>query len=281
MNTTLTTADGIQLHLLHAPAGESAHGTAVIVHGLGEHIGRYMHVAAELNRQGWHVVGYDQRGHGRSEGKRGHLNHSDDLLADLAQVIDVARAEHPGPLMLLGHSLGGLIAARLMAEGVGASARAPWSRSVDRLVLSSPAFDAGMSKLQKLQLALLAPLAPHLPVPNGVRLADLSHDTKVVADYIADPLVHDRVTPRLVRFIVDSGELVLQRAPQWNTPTLLMYAGSDRCVAPAGSRAFAAAAPTSCVTSHEFVPLFHEIMNEPQQAEVFAMLGEWLAAAGR
>ena len=95
---------------------------------------------------------------------------------------------------------------------------------------------------------------------------------------MADPLVHDRITPRLARFIVDAGEWVRANAGAWPAvPTLLLYAGSDRCVAPAGSRALAATVPKAAFTVQEFQHLHHEIFNEPEQAEVFAVLGGWLA----
>jgi alpha-beta hydrolase superfamily lysophospholipase len=101
-----------------------------------------------------------------------------------------------------------------------------------------------------------------------------------VQAYVASPLVHDRVTPRLARFIADGGEFVRASAARWTLPTLLLYAGSDRCVAPAGSAAFAAAAPKNIVTSQVFPTLFHEIFNEPEQAEVFAALTGWLDRRG-
>jgi len=94
---------------------------------------------------------------------------------------------------------------------------------------------------------------------------------------MGDPLVHDRIAPRLARFIVDGGARVRERASAWRVPTLLIWAGSDRCVAPAGSAGFAAAAPQTLVAVHEFRPLFHEIFNEPEQQDVFALLGDWLA----
>ena len=268
MTPTLTTTDGLTLQLREWPRPE-ARGNVLIVHGLGEHIGRYAPVAAQLNAWGWNAVGYDQRGHGASQGARGALAHGDDLLRDLALVVDALRAEHRGPLVLLGHSMGGLVAARFVAERL---------RPVDALVLSSPALDAGMNAFQKLLLAVLGPLAPNLAVGNGLKPAWISRDPAVVQAYIADPLVHDRVTPRLVRFIVDGGEFVRARATQWTVPTLLLYAGSDRCVAPAGSRMLAAAAPKSVLSAREFAPLFHEIFNEPEQREVFAALGDWLSA---
>src|SRR5438105_9601504 len=128
MNSTLTTADGLLLHVQHWPAAAPARGSVLIMHGLGEHIGRHAHVAARLNRAGWNVVGYDHRGHGRSGGAKGRLNDGEDLVRDLALVIDAVRVRIPecaarrysnerGPLVLLGHSLGGLIAARFVAEG--------------------------------------------------------------------------------------------------------------------------------------------------------------------
>jgi len=266
MNAALTTADRLTLRVREWPHPDPR-GTVLVVHGLGEHSGRYDHVAAQFNAWGWRVVGYDQRGHGASEGARGALAQPDDLLQDLARVVDAVRAEHPGPLVLLGHSMGGLVAARFVAEGL---------RAVDALVLSSPALDAGMNPFQKLLLAVLGPLAPNLAVGNGLKPTWISRDPAVVQAYIDDPRVHDRVTPRLVRFIVDGGEFVRARAAQWTVPTLLLWAGSDRCVAPAGSAAFAAAAPAAVLTARVFPPLFHEIFNEPEQAEVFAVLGAWL-----
>lgn len=279
MRPTLTTADGLQLHIREWPAG-NARGTVLIVHGLGEHIGRYVHVAAQLNAWGWSAVGYDQRGHGGSEGARGELHHSDDLLTDLALMIDSVRAKSPGPLVLFGHSMGGLVAARFVAAASAPGVPA-WARPVDALVLSSPALDAGTSAWQKLLLSVLGRLAPNLAVSNGLKPTWISRDAAVVGAYMADPLVHDRITPRLARFIVDAGEWVRANAAMWSVPTLLLYAGSDRCVVPAGSRALAAAAPKAMLTVQEFKPLYHEIFNEPEQAEVFAVLGGWLARLGR
>jgi alpha-beta hydrolase superfamily lysophospholipase len=277
MTTTssLTTADGLVLHRQEWPLA-NARGTVLIVHGLGEHIGRYAHVVAHLTGWGWNVVGYDHRGHGRSEGAKGCLNASGDLLSDLALVIDSVRRQHRGPLVLLGHSMGGLVAARFVAEGAGRDKPAAWYRPVDALVLSSPALAADTSAVQKLLLLTLGSLAPNLAVNNGLKPEWISRDAQVVAAYQADPLVHDRLSPRLARFILDEGEWVRQHAAQWVLPTLLIYAGSDRCVAARGSREFAAAAPKAAVTTREFGPLFHEIFNEPEQAEVFEVLGTWL-----
>ncbi len=273
--STLTTADGLKLHVRDWPC-EQARGTVLIVHGLGEHIGRYEHVAAQLLRGGHHVVGYDHRGHGTSEGPRGRLHHPDDLLRDLALVIDALRVRQRGPLVLLGHSMGGLVAARMVAAGL--EPKPPkWHRAVDALVLSSPALDLGLGGAQRLLLAVLGAIAPNGAVGNGLKPEAISRDPAVVQAYVEDPLVHDRVTPKLVRFMVEAGAFVRAHAAQWRVPTLLMYAGSDRCVAPAGSAAFAAVAPADVLTAQAFPALYHEIFNEPEQAEVFAVLGQWLA----
>jgi alpha-beta hydrolase superfamily lysophospholipase len=271
---TLRTIDGLTLKLRRWPAVGAARGTVQLVHGLGEHLGRYEWLAAQLNAAGWQVTGHDQRGHGRSEGKRGAIADSHALLADLALAVDALRGD--GPHVLLGHSLGGLVAARFVAEGL-AKAPAPWFRKTDGLVLSSPALDPGMNGAQKALLAVLGPIAPRLAVSNGLKPAWISRDPAVVKAYVDDPRVHDRVTPRLVRFIVDGGALVRERAPRWTLPTLLLWAGADRCVAPAGSAAFAAAAPRDVVTAHEFPGLFHEIFNEPERDEVASHLLRWLA----
>ena len=265
--------DGVKLHAREWPR-DGATGTILIVHGLGEHIGRYEHTAAFLNQHGWRVAGYDHRGHGASGGKRGRLGHVDDLLIDLALVVDSLRSGTTGPLVLLGHSMGGGVAARFVAGAFDPAA--PWSRPVDGLVLSSPALDAGMSANQQTLLALLGPTLPHLALGNGVDPDRICRDPAVVAAYRADPLVHDRITPRLARAIVDAGARAIEAAPRWVVPTLLLYGGADRCVDPKGSVTFAARAPKNVVEAHCFPAMFHEIFNEPEKAEVLSVLGAWL-----
>ncbi len=274
-------SDGIELAAAAWPVTSKTSvtpaGTILLVHGLGEHVQRYTWLAAQLNASGWNVVGYDLRGHGRSGGPRGAIPAADSMLVDLALMVDRVRRDHPGRLVLLGHSMGGLIAARFVAEALQA-APAAWSRPVDALVLSSPALDAGMSVAQKLQLAIGSRMLPNLAVNNGLDPAWISRDAAVVRDYVADPLVHDRITPRLARFIVDGGRFVIGQAPRWVTPTLLLWAGADRCVAPSGSAAFMAAAVSNpAVQGRCFDGLYHEIFNEPQRGEVVAHLAGWLA----
>lgn len=246
----------------------------LIVHGLGEHAGRYEHVAHTLHNWGFEVRAYDQRGHGKSGGKPGALPSSMALLDDLAEVVDQTRLHGNGwPLILLGHSLGGLVVSRFVALGI---------RPVEALVLSSPALDAGLGAFQKLLLKLLPSIAPNLCVGNGLDANFISHDAQVVKAYLADRLVHNKISPRLGQFIATAGPATVAAAARWQTPTLLMYAGADKLVNPAGSCNFATLAAASpavkpgTVTAKCFDGYYHELFNELQPAPVFEILKTWL-----
>jgi alpha-beta hydrolase superfamily lysophospholipase len=271
--STFTASDGENLAIQDwpLPEGLALRGVVVLVHGLGEHAGRYEHVAQTLNGWGFAVRGYDQCGHGDSGGERGSLPSIGRLIDDLSDVVDSTRARTPDgvPLILVGHSLGGLVAGYLVSLR---------NRQVDALVMSSPALNPGLSAFQKFLLATLPRIAPNLRVSNGLKPQFLSHDTDVVAAYQADPRVHDRVSARLARFIAEAGPRVVARARQWEVPTLLMYAGEDRLVNPQGSRDFAAAAPPAVVTTHCFEDLYHELFNERDAQPVFDCLKRWLDA---
>jgi alpha-beta hydrolase superfamily lysophospholipase len=271
--STYTASDGenIAVQDWPLPEGTPLRGAVIIVHGLGEHAGRHEGLARRLNDWGFAVRGYDQYGHGESGGGRGRVPTRERLLDDLADIVDSTclRLAADTPLILLGHSLGGLVAARMVSQG---------RRPVDALVLSSPLLDPGLNPLQRLLLATLPRLLPNLAVSNGVDPDFISRDPAVVAAYRHDPRVHDRVSPRLGRFIVEAARATLARAPAWKVPTLLMYAGDDHLVDPAGSRAFAAAAPPAVVTARCFGDCFHELFREPDPEPVYAVLRQWLDA---
>jgi len=261
----------LQLALRDWPLADHPNASAqvLIVHGLGEHSGRYEHVAQKLNSWGYAVRSFDLWGHGLSDGERGSMRDAHAMLDDLAAVVDHTRKTMPPgqSLVLLGHSLGGLLAARFVSLRM---------RPIDALVLSSPALDPGLNAFQKLLLATLPGIAPNLRVGNGLQVKYLSHDPAVVAAYQADPLVHDRICARLALFIAQAGREVLATAPQWNTPTLLLFAGQDKLVSPQGSRDFLKLAPGAMVQSLCFDALFHEIFNESDASNVFAALQQWL-----
>lgn len=269
--TTFVAADGDNLAIQDWPLdpGQRLRGVVLLVHGLGEHAGRYEELARQLNRRGFAVRGYDQYGHGESGGVRGGLPSDDRLVDDLADVLASTRARMPrqAPLILLGHSLGGAVAATLVARGLA---------RIDGLVLSSPALDLGLGTLQKCLLAVLPRLAPNLRLHNSVRPHWLSHDPAVVRAYQQDRLVHHRISARLARFLDGAGREVLQAAPRWPVPTLLLYGGADRIVRPQGSAAFARAAPPGRVTAYGFEALYHEVFNEREREPVYARLQQWL-----
>jgi alpha-beta hydrolase superfamily lysophospholipase len=269
-NSTLRTPDGetLALHDWPLPSDLPAKAVVVLVHGIGEHAGRYRHIAERLNDWGFAVRAADHYGHGASSGARGGLPSVMRLADDLALVVDDTRRARPGlPLVLLGHSLGGLVSASFVARAV---------RKVDALVLSSPGLDPGLGAFQKFLIALLSRVAPDLRVGNGLDDNYLSHDPAVVQAYRDDPLCHDRVGARLARFLADEGAVVQAAASQWQVPTLLIYAGDDRLVKPAASRAFAAAAPASVLSAACFPALYHEIFNERDATPVFETLRRWL-----
>ena len=270
----MTAKDGINLVVIDWPLEKGpVRGVVLIVHGLGEHAWRYDHVAQRLNSWGFAVRGYDQYGHGESMGPRGALPSADRLLSDLAEIVDESRARmnHSTPLIVLGHSMGGLVAGRFVSLA---------TRPIQALILSSPALDPGLGLFQKLLLAILPKVAPDLRVGNGLDPAFISHDPAVVAAYKADPLVHDRISARLAVFIAENGPATIASAPSWKVPTLLLYAGADKLVNPAGSRAFAQAAPKAVVNAYCFEKLYHEIFNErvADRERVFDELKRWLDA---
>ena len=263
-------ASGVGGSASAAGGGANASRTIVLVHGLGEHVGRYAALGDWLAQRGWTLRGHDHRGHGRSQGARGTLRTSHDLVDDLAAGIDAVAADGAPPL-LMGHSLGGLVALTYAL------------RHPDRiagLVLSSPALALGLGPLRKLLVAVMSRLAPDVAVSNGLDPTKVSHDAEVVRAYVDDPLVHDRITARLARFLVDGGRDALDRAPALSLPTLLLYAGDDRLVDPEGSREFTRRAPRSLVVAREYPGLWHEIFNETpaQRGAVLDDLGAWLEA---
>lgn len=265
---TLAAFDGCRLNL-HAWDCASPRANIVLVHGLGEHVGRYALVASWLTARGFRCVGFDQRGHGLSDGPRGVIPTDDALQRDLELVVDAARA--PGsPLLLLGHSMGGAVVAQFVAQR---------RRPLDGIVMTSPALAADLSLLQRLQLAIGRRLAPDLAQGNGLDATKIAHDAAVVRAYMQDPLVHDRISARLAHSVLDAGAMARAAASAWSLPTLLLYAGDDHLVAARGSDAFAASAPAEVVEHERFDALYHEILNEGAlAAPVYARLERWLDA---
>ncbi len=248
------------------------HGRGIyLLHGLGEHSGRYDALARWLCARGWQVRAHDHAGHGESEGRRGLIERDDQLRVDaLAQV--AAFADELGqPPLLLGHSMGGALAAELVLV-----AGAP----VSGLVLSSPALALKVAAPMVWMVALLRRFAPGLTLGNGLNAERLSHDAAVVRAYQDDPLNHDRISVRLFGWIRQAGEASRKAASALHTPALLMVAGEDELVDPQGSRELAASAPQALLTLHWYDTMYHELFNEitAYRQRVLDDFDAWLTA---
>jgi len=246
---------------------ENARAAVLLLHGLGEHMGRYGYIASTLQAAGYVVFGYDHHGHGLSSGMRGNLLSSTHLLDDVDFVIKRVRALTPAPLVLLGHSMGGLIAARAVANSLP---------HIDALVMSSPALGAQTNLIQKFLLATLPKLFPHVRVDNGVKTPWVARDAQVVRAYVEDPLVHRQISAGLAAWILKEGAQTVAQASAWSMPTLLLYAGQDQLVLPQASAEFARLAPSEVLQSYCFNVMYHEIFNDPEKAMVLTKLLAWL-----
>jgi len=245
-----------------------------LAHGIHEHVGRYVHVAAALNESGYSVDGVDSRGHGRSgeEGKRtSNIRRFDTYVDDYIALVDRLRFEQDRPVVALGHSMGGLIVAR-------AALRAQdWMSAV---VLSGPALKLPMPlSPRKLRLMLaVSRIAPFLSLPKG-DLDGLSRDPEVRARTLADPLcINAPVRLGIARQLYLLSEETRSRADEIRVPLLVMHGGNDPITDPEGSREFVANAVS---VDKEFVLWpndLHEIFNELDQDAVIARMIDWLNA---
>jgi len=240
----------------------------IMVHGLGEHMGRYTHVALALNQAGYAVSGYDHVGHGLSTGVRGDMAASGQLVDDLKRVVMMHKQENASsPLVLLGHSMGGLVVQRAVADNIP---------GVDAIIMSSPALAAFTNPIQKILLATIPKWFPQLRVDNGLKLNWLARDAQVVRDYKEDKLVHKQISAGLASWIIQQGLLAVAQASEWKMPALLLYAGQDKLVNPQGSTAFIKNASTHYVQSQCFNVMYHEIFNDPEKHLVFQKMIQWL-----
>lgn len=265
---TVRTADALELvgkvwhpDPSHTHDGQPK-GTVCLIHGFGEHVERYHHVADRMNAAGYLVAGVDLRGHGKSAGRRGYTPSIDQLLDDVVAVKASVRALAPAaPLFLYGHSMGGNIGLNFLLRRTptltGAIITSPWLR----LTKPPGAALAGLVKL-------LNTIAPKIPVPNKLEKGGLSRDPDVEAKYNADPLVHGLVTPRLFTEIRDAGEWAISNAGKLAVPTLLFHGEADPITSCEGSAAFADAAPSDTLSFRPWPNLRHETHNEPEQGEV-------------
>lgn len=265
----LSAEDGTSLFITDWPADHASATKrgVVVMHGLGEHCGRHAHVARFFNDLGWSVRTYDHRGHGLSGGPRGDVPNDDAIVRDAKLVFDDFAKQFDTPPLLLGHSMGGLFAARFATGSLS---------PIGGLILSSPALAIQLSSAQKLLLKSLGALAPALAVPNGLQTRYLSHDPAIEAAYSKDPLVHGKITPRLLNAMLRAIEFSHAHAAAITVPTLLIVAGDDRLVDASGSDAFFDRLRPGLGTIHCYTDYYHEIFNEVGAARVFDDIRHWL-----
>jgi alpha-beta hydrolase superfamily lysophospholipase len=245
----------------------------ILVHGFGEHSGRYEKFASWFSRRGFAVYAHDQQGHGHSPGKRGHVDQFDYFLDDVQRLIAVAAIDHPHlPRVLIGHSMGGLIVTSL------ACTRRP---AVNFVVASSPALSLSpdISPVKLRMARLLRRIVPRLSMSAGLDATGLSSDANVVQDYLADPLVHGQVTVAMGAGMSDTILRTEGAAGNVGVPMLLLHGESDPLCRVEGSRAFYAGMLQGEQTGsaiRTYPDMLHEIFNEPDREKVYADLLEWI-----
>ena len=243
-----------------------------LIHGLGEHTGRYEHVGKALNDAGYALFGFDLRGHGQTGGPRGHIPSLDVALQDIHQFIGFQKQKFPDiPIFLYGHSLGGLFALAYTiqySDGIKGVI-------VTGVALHSPLLD---QKVKVVMAKVLGSLFPSMIIPTGLDPATISRDHSVVQKYVNDPLVHGKTSLGLGKTTLDAVNLCFTRATKFSLPLLLMHGKKDTLVYPSGSEEFArlAGETNKDVTLKLWDGLYHELHNEPEQAEVLKVMIEWL-----
>jgi len=265
----LATNDGLALYARSWGDPRASRATVVLVHGLGEHCNRYEHVAQALVSEGLYVLGFDQRGHGRSPGKQGWIPSYEQPLDDIAVALECAQTDAPAlPLFLYGHSLGGL---EVLHYGLARKTK------LQGVIATSPALMISTSTLNRIMAALMKHLAPNMIVANGLDASALSRDPQVGQAYLQDPLVHDKVSVRLGSYMMDIGRYVLDHAAEWSLPLYLAHGTADRICQFEGSAQFAARAG-AMVTFHPWEGLYHETHNELNKEEVIQAMLDWINA---
>ena len=249
-----------------------ASAVVVLAHGLAEHSGRYLSLAARLTARGVALHAHDMRGHGRSPGVRAYAVSFAALVGDLAALIARARARHPGlPVTLIGHSFGGAVALNAVLD---------YPALVGSLVLSAPAI-ASDPEVAPLKVALGRVLSTLSPRTGILRLpaAAISRDPAVVLAYEKDPLVYRGAVPaRTLVELLGAMQRIQARVTELRTPTLVLHGCEDRLVPLRFNSAVYARFGSADLTIRLYAGLFHEVFNEPEQAQVYADLEAWMDA---
>ena len=244
----------------------------LLLHGYGEHSGRYGHVVQRLKEQGLAVHSFDQRGHGRSEGERANIRDFGELIGDANEVFSRVRLQHGGMrCFVLGHSVGAVVALKLAIER---------PRHVSGLIVTAPYVRNAVSAPWPAEtiLRMLSAIAPALPVVR-LPVRQLSRDPAVVRAYEEDPLVyHGLVKARMAAQLLVAGRCALERAAALSAPMLILHGGEDQIASVTGARELHEAAGSADKTLKIYPRLYHEVLNEPERRDVLADILGWLEA---
>ncbi len=261
---TLKTKDGLTLFTRRWDV-ESSKAAICLVHGLGEHSGRYEHVAKFFNENGISFAAFDLRGHGKSEGKRGHAEY-EKLMDDIELFLQ--SCDYDCPKILYGHSMGGNLALNFLlrkdADVVGGIISAPFL-----------ALPKELPKVLYFVLKILNVIAPSIQLSNGIDPNLLSRDKEVVRKYVSDPLVHNKITPRFILQSLEAGKWAIENADKLKKPILLIHGTADQITSYEASREFARRAGKLCkFISYE--GFYHEPHNELEKERVLADMLKWI-----
>jgi len=251
---------------------EKPTAAVLLVHGFGEHSGRYLEgVVPFFNQQGYTVLGFDLIGHGKSGGKRGHCAGYEQLMELLSQAFTRLKTRYPNlPVLLFGHSLGGNLALNFVLREYGQPNGLIASSPYLRLAFQPPAWKWHLGKL-------LGHLAPSITVPSGLDPEGISQDEQEVQAYLADPLIHDRVSPTFSFPVIEAGEWAIENADKLDIPTLILHGSADPIIDPDGSRAFYGAASGARLEMIEGG--YHELHHDLERKRYFKAMETWLKEA--
>jgi len=267
--TSWKSADGLKIHAQGwEPDAPNPAGVICLVHGVGEHSSRYRHVAEAFTAAGYAFFTFDLRGHGKSEGTRGHFPSADQILHDIDQLLENARNRYPGlPLILYGHSLGGIL---VLYYGVK---RKP---DLKGILATSPGLITALHKQPLMVMAakLLGSIIPSVTIASGLEIQAISKDQNVVENYKNDPLVHDRISLGLGKIMLGVTHWTLSHAGELSLPLLLLHGKSDSIAFPESSTEFAAHLNANCQLVL-WENGYHELHNEPFKEEVFETMISW------
>ncbi len=267
---TLKTSDDLALHLYDWSIPEPVLRVA-IVHGYGEHAGRYEQVAKRWQDKKIATYAVDLRGHGKSPGPRGHIDRFTDYHRDVDALVDHV-TEQGGPVAVLGHSMGGLLATHWVLSGRG--------NDLAGLVLSSPYLGLALEvPAIKLKLGdVMSSLWPSFAQASGLKGADVTRDPELAALYDSDPLNLSKATARWFTESNEAMASVHRRAGQLSLPVLLLYGGADRVASADATDRFAAALTGPDKTSERMDGCYHELLNEPEEVRnaVADRMADWL-----